>query len=249
MRAVPFLSLARTFARSFLIQGSWNYRSMLGCGFAFAMMPSLRAIYRDDPHALRRALDRHLDHFNAHPYLSGVALGAAIRLEAEGADDEAIRRFKVAVRGPLGGLGDTLVWALWLPAASLVALVAFWLGAPGWLAAVSFLIVYNVVHVGLRAWGFRAGLAAGRGVGAKLAQADLAGLTGRLKPGAVVVLGALTGVLLTADGGLAGAGPGWMLAGVGAIGLGLGFGHRSWRPAAAVTVAVTLILGVWGMLT
>lgn len=238
-----------TFARSFLIQGSWNYRTMLGCGFAFALSPALRAIHRDDPHAVRRALDRHLDLFNAHPYLSGVALGATLRLEAEGADDEAIRRFKVAVRGPLGGLGDALVWALWLPAVAVVALSAYWMGAPGWLTALSFVIVYNVGHVGLRLWGLRVGLRAGRGVGAQLAEADLAGMAGRIKPWAVVALGVLAGVVASSDRGLAGAGVEWVVAGVGGVVVGVWIGHRSWRPAAAVTVAATLILSLWGVLT
>ena len=33
---------ASSFLRQFIIQGSWNYRSMLGSGFAFCMIPLLR---------------------------------------------------------------------------------------------------------------------------------------------------------------------------------------------------------------
>ncbi len=78
-------TLAAAFARSFLIQGSWNYRTMLGSGFAFAMLPALRLIFKGDPAGLEASLRRHLEHFNAHPYLSNVALGAVLRLEADGA--------------------------------------------------------------------------------------------------------------------------------------------------------------------
>ena len=76
--------LASVFARSFLIQGSWNYRTMLGSGFAVAMLPALRLIFRENPVALEASVRRHLEHFNAHPYLSNIALGAALRLEADG---------------------------------------------------------------------------------------------------------------------------------------------------------------------
>jgi PTS system mannose-specific IID component len=174
-------ALAATFARSFLIQGSWNYRTMLGSGFAFAMLPGLRRLFRHDPEALAASVHRHLEHFNAHPYLSDVALGAALRLEADGEDADTVRRFKTALRGPLGGLGDALVWASWLPAVSVAALSLIWLGAPGWVAALAFLGVYNAGHIGLRAWGFRAGLQEGSGVGRRLSDASLGVWTERVR--------------------------------------------------------------------
>ena len=68
------------FLRSFLIQGSWNNRTMIGGGFAFALLPILRRVHRGDPEAFREALQRHSEHFNAHPYLANLALGAASRM-------------------------------------------------------------------------------------------------------------------------------------------------------------------------
>ena len=35
--------------RTFAVQGSWNYRTMIGGGMAFAMLPLLRRIYAGDP--------------------------------------------------------------------------------------------------------------------------------------------------------------------------------------------------------
>lgn len=238
--------LASVFARSFLIQGSWNYRTMLGSGFAFAMLPVLRRIFGADPRAFEASLGRHLEHFNAHPYLSSIALGAAARLEADGEDAEAVRRFKTAVRGPLGGLGDALVWASWLPAVSTVALTLFWLGLPGWLAVMVFLVVYNIGHVGLRAWGFRAGLAEGRTVARSLGRAAFSAWTERLRALAGLLLGALVGAVLAADGGLGDAGPLWGALGAGAFVGGALLGHRVWRPAAVAVVAAVASLATWG---
>jgi PTS system mannose-specific IID component len=241
-------ALAATFARSFLIQGSWNYRTMLGSGFAFAMLPGLRRLFRHDPEALAASVHRHLEHFNAHPYLSDVALGAALRLEADGEDADTVRRFKTALRGPLGGLGDALVWASWLPAVSVAALSLIWLGAPGWVAALAFLGVYNAGHIGLRAWGFRAGLQEGSGVGRRLSDASLGVWAERVRAASAGLLGLLVGVVLAADDGLRGAGAHWGVLAVMAFLAGLLVGPRLWRPAAVLVVAAVALLATWGLL-
>lgn len=234
-------AIASVFLRSFLIQGSWNYRNMLGGGFAYALLPVLRRLYRE-PAARAKAVGRHLELFNAHPYLSNVALGAAVRLESEGADPETVRRFKLAVRGPLGSLGDRLMWATWLPGVSLMALTLYWIGLPGWVAVVAFLLVYNLGHVGLRLWAFRIGLADGREIGSRLATADLSGLAFRLQKVAAFCLGALVAAVLVGGQGLGAAGPTWIVLATAAALAGLFVGHRAWRPA-----AVTVVLAVGGI--
>jgi len=241
-------TLAAAFARSFLIQGSWNYRTMLGSGFAFAMLPALRRIFQGDPEGFEASVERHLEHFNAHPYLSNVALGAALRLEADGEDAEEVRRFKTAVRGPLGGLGDALVWASWLPAVSMAALALFWLGSPGWVAVMVFLVVYNLGHVGLRAWGFHAGLAEGRGVARSLSRASLGAWTERVRAAAALLLGLLVGAVLGGDGGLGDAGPLWGGLAIAAFVGGAIVGHRLWRPTAVAVVAAVAAVATWGLL-
>lgn len=239
-------TIAAAFARSFLIQGSWNYRTMLGSGFGFAMLPALRRIFQGDPRSLEDSLGRHVEHFNAHPYLSNVALGAVMRLEADGEDADAVRRFKTAVRGPLGGLGDALVWASWLPAVSMAALVLFWLGAPGWLAVLVFLVVYNAGHVGLRAWGFRAGLAEGRDVARSLGRASFATWTERVRATAGLLLGLLVGAVLASGGGIGSSGPFWGALAAAAFVGGALVGHRLWRPAAVAVVAAVALVATWG---
>ena len=240
-------SVISTFMRSFMIQGSWNYHTMIGSGFAFSILPALREFFGRTDEALEEPLRRHLEHFNAHPYLSSVALGATLRMEAEGEDPETIKRFKVAVRGPLGSLGDALVWASWLPTVSLVALITFWLGAPGWVCVLVFLGLYNAGHIGLRIWGFRAGLHEGRRVGRHLGQAALGLWTERIRSSATLLLGALAGLILASDGGLGEMGMLWTgLAGAAFLG-GLVGGHLVWRPAAVAVVVAVALLATWGV--
>lgn len=245
--ALPRRTLASAFARSFLIQGSWNHRTMLGTGFAFAMLPALRALFREDPRTFEAAVRRHLEHFNAHPYLANLALGAVLRLEADREDAEAVRRFKTAVRGPLGGLGDALVWAAWLPAVSLAALSLIWLGVRGGGAVLVFLLLYNAGHLGLRIWGFRTGLANGRSVARSLGAAALSRWTERVRSLAALLLGLLCGTLLVGEGGLSDAGPVWAGLASAAFAAGALVGHRLWRPAAVATVAAVALLATWGL--
>jgi mannose/fructose/N-acetylgalactosamine-specific phosphotransferase system component IID len=241
-------AITSSFLRSFLIQGSWNYRTMLGSGFAFAMLPGLSRLFGGNRERLEAAIARHAGHFNAHPYLACIALGAALRMEADGADPEEIQRFKTAVRGPLGGLGDALIWATWLPSVSMAAVALYWFGAPGWVAVVFFLTVYNAGHLALRTWGFAIGLQAGQRVGQRLADAALADWTSRLRAGGVLILGLLSGAVLGGGGGLADSGVLWTgLAGAGFV-LGLLVGHHVWRPTAVAVVGAIMLIGAWGIL-
>src|SRR5690606_5329083 len=123
---------------------------------------ALREIYRGQPERLNEAVERHSGLFNSHPYLAPVALGAVASMEAAGDDRVIIERFKTAVRGSLGTLGDRLVWATWRPVCLLFALALALAGASWWAVVAAFLLVYNVGHGWLRLWGFRAGLAEGR---------------------------------------------------------------------------------------
>src|SRR5437763_1564362 len=97
---------------------------------------------------------------------AALAAGAAARAEHDGGPRAQVERLRTALCGPLGSLGDRLVWAGWLPLTSALALigVALGLGLP---AVLGFVVVYNVGHVALRWWALRAGWT----YGARVAQA------------------------------------------------------------------------------
>lgn len=145
-------------ARLLVVQGSWNYETMMGNGIAFAMEPALRRLPGGrDGEQYRTAMGRESRYFNAHPYLAGLAVGALARAELEGDSASRIERFRAACCGPLGSVGDTLVWAGWLPLCSLIALVAFGAGHEPLTVVLVFLGAYNVGHIALRAWTLEAG--------------------------------------------------------------------------------------------
>ena len=252
MSAVTSSARVSAFLRSFTIQGSWNYRTMLGGGFAFSLLPVLRRVFQGSQ--LNEALRRHTEHFNSHPYLAGLALGATAKLEADGYDPELVRRFKTAIKGPLGGLGDALVWAAWLPATALLGLIAHFAGALPWVSVLVFLLPYNLGHLALRLWGFRTGLRWGHEVGRVLRDAALARRTETVNRAGALLLGVLVGLMCTvrpetAAVALRGGALEifWLVLAAGAFVAGLVGGVRLWRPAAVVVVgAVVGILTLAG---
>ncbi len=229
------------FLRSFAIQGSWNYRTLLGAGLAFTLLPALRRLYGGDPARLDEAVRRHSGIFNSHPYLAPVAVGALAELEEEGEDAAVIERFKAAIRGSLGTLGDRLVWAGWRPVCLLFALVLVVLRVRWWLVLLVFLLVYNVGHLALRSWAYHLGLSRGRGVGEQLRRSWVPQLQRLMTLAGAFLLGVLLPLL--AAGRLAGAQLAlpWVLAAALAAVLGARFGESVRRPIALALAGFALV--------
>jgi len=166
---LPFATRLAMFLRLFAVQGSWNYETMMGTGIAFAIEPALRLLPGGkDGAAYRAALARESGYFNAHPYLAGLAVGGLARAELEGDAGARIERFRGASCGPLGSVGDQLVWAAWLPFCSLLGLLAFGLGFGPLVVVLTFLVSYNTGHLALRAWALDAGWREGLHIAAVL---------------------------------------------------------------------------------
>lgn len=216
---LPFMTRVAMFLRLLAVQGAWNYETLIGNGIGFAVEPALRRLPGGrDGDAYRAALARQSQYFNAHPYLTSVAVGALARAELEGEAPERIERFRTALCGPLGALGDRLVWASFLPLCSFAALVVFGAGGSPLATVITFLGLYNIGHLGLRIWGLQAGwrrgLAVAQSLGHPMLQhappqlgrlaAALAGLALPLAlhrvigPGRVLLGGTLAAVLVGA---------------------------------------------------
>ena len=100
--------------RSTFLQGSWNYERMQNGGWAFAMIPAIRKLYKTKEERAD-ALKRHLEFFNTHPYVASPIIGVTLALEEERAngapiDDITIQGVKVGMMGPLAGIGDPVFW-------------------------------------------------------------------------------------------------------------------------------------------
>jgi mannose/fructose/N-acetylgalactosamine-specific phosphotransferase system component IID len=241
----------RLLLRSFLIQGCWNYRTMVGTGLAWALLPALKLRERDrqsrgETDGGADAVARHLGHFNGHPYLMTVALGALAREELNGSDPERVRRFRRVLPAPLGSLGDTAIWAAWRPACLLAALLAALLGAPSFLIVAGLLLAYNVVHLGVRIWGVRAGWAQGVEVGRALGAARFPVWAERIGRVGVLVLGLLLGLLLVEGLQAGGWGLFWLAGAAASLGVGLRGGASAGRHGSVLILVLILGGFIWG---
>jgi mannose PTS system EIID component len=149
--------------RCFFVQASWNFKSMLGLGFCFCIIPLSRRLFASKEER-SEFLRRHLEFFNAHPYFVGFCLGAVVKLEEESIhkkwpDKRPISIFKERMTGPLGGLGDQLFWNRIKPATVAVGVL---IGLRyGWIAIPIFLFIYNVPHIYMRIKSFNLSYALG----------------------------------------------------------------------------------------
>lgn len=174
----------RSLLRLFAVQGTWNYERMLGVGMGYAAEPLLEDLRRIDPARHAEAVVRSAEFFNSHPYLAGLALGASVKAEYDGAPGAQVSRLRTALCSPLGALGDQLFWAGVLPAMLGLTLAAVALGANGW-AVVAFLVAFNLVRAWTGSWALRTGLRSGMMVGAAINASFL--------PRAAAVAGAAAG--------------------------------------------------------
>ncbi len=155
--------------RMLSIQSGWNYEVLLGTGIAFCIEPALRLLDGGKTGvAYREAVARESQYFNAHPYMAALAVGALARAELDREPPARIERFRTALCGPLGSVGDRLVWAAWLPFCSLIGLAAFGAGIGPARVVILFLALYNAGHIALRVWGLETGWRRGLGVATAL---------------------------------------------------------------------------------
>ncbi|HZI20910.1 MAG TPA: PTS system mannose/fructose/sorbose family transporter subunit IID [Gemmatimonadales bacterium] len=229
-------SLGRALLRLFTVQGSWNYERMQGIGMGVSEQPLIRDLAGNGT-AYRAAVARAAQFFNAHPYLCGLAVGATARAEHDGVPPEQVVRLRTALCGPLGALGDRLVWAGWLPLTSGLALIGVALGL-GVRAVLGFLIVYNIGHVALRWWALRAGWTYGGRVATALREPVLQRATTLSAPAMALVTGAALPLVAQS---LASGFVGWTRVALAVVAAG-GFALLWWRRARLTGLRFGLVL-------
>ncbi len=107
-------ALAKSCSRhSWALQWCWNYERMQAAGYAYAMVPIIKELYSSEEDQCRQ-LERHMVFYNCHPGGSSLIHGADVALE-ENYQPEVGDNLKVALMGPLAGIGDTIQAVLITP--------------------------------------------------------------------------------------------------------------------------------------
>lgn len=144
--------LKRLFWRSIPYEHSWNYERMGHIGFMWALMPILRKLYPQDAD-FKAALKRHMELYNVTPYISTLPMSIAAAMEEVNAtednfDTSAISNVKLALMGPLSGVGDAFYWGTLRILATGVGTSLALQGSI--LGPILFLLVFNVPHYIIR---------------------------------------------------------------------------------------------------
>ncbi|MTI49396.1 PTS system mannose/fructose/sorbose family transporter subunit IID [Sporosalibacterium faouarense] len=147
--------------RSLFLQASFNYERMQSAGWLFSMSPGLAKIHKNKKD-LSKSMKMHMEFFNTHPFLVTFIMGIVAAMEEKKKDLQTIRGIKVATMGPLGGIGDALFWLTLLP---ICAGIGASLAIEGSVAGpILFLVIFNIVHFGLRFglmhYGYKTGVSA-----------------------------------------------------------------------------------------
>ena len=152
--------LMTLFFRSFLLPACYSMDRMQAPGFAYSMISVLKKLYGDDKEKLKEALCRHSEVYNNTFACSPFVLGIAAAMEEEAASNQAfdvssINAIKVALMGPLSGIGDTFFWGTFRIIGSGIGISLAM--QRNLLGPVLFLLIYNIPNFLVRYYGVQFG--------------------------------------------------------------------------------------------
>lgn len=127
------------------LEWGFNYERMQATGIAYAMLPALRELYDTEEEVCEHAI-RHMQFYNCHPGASAVIAGVATALE-EDYQTEMSDALKVALMGPMSGIGDTIQAVLVKP--------IFFIIAASMAAEGSFLSIPVIIFPFVALWALR----------------------------------------------------------------------------------------------
>lgn len=104
-----------TTLRAYLLQNAFNYSNYQGVGYANILYPALRKMYKNDDEKLKKALIENIEFYNTNPhFVPFVSNLQLVMLENNRPTSEA-RSMKMALMGPLAGIGDSMSQFLLAP--------------------------------------------------------------------------------------------------------------------------------------
>ena len=180
---------------------SWNYPRQMHLAFCMMIEKCLRKIYKDDPEKYKEALQRNLEFFNCSMYVttfigSIVASMEEMNAKQDDFDPTSISTMKVALMGPLAGIGDSLFFGT-------IRIIAIGIGTSlaaqgNILGTLLFLLVFNVPAFLVRYFGAMKGYELGANY---LEKIQKSGMMDKFMMAAsivgVMVIGGMTKELIT----------------------------------------------------
>ena len=97
----------KTALRAYWLQNGFNYNNYQGIGYANMLFPALRKIYTNDDD-LREALKENIEFFNTNIHLVTFIANLHLGMLDNGQSHQDAKNLKVALMGPLAGVGDSI---------------------------------------------------------------------------------------------------------------------------------------------
>ncbi len=191
------------FIRSLSCPFSFGYEKQENMAYAYAMIPALKKIYADNKKGMSEALKRHLAFFNITNQCNTFCLGMSIAMEEEAAANEdfdanIINNTKVALMGPLSGIGDSLFWGTFKILATSIGTVYSLKGSV--LGPILYWLAYNIPAFACRIGLFHAGYGSGTKF---LTDAKTKSAMNKLMKGATIlglfIIGAMTASIVSVN--------------------------------------------------
>lgn len=156
------------FFRSMWLMFCTSYTKQQGTTFGWTMIPYLEEIYGKGTDQFYEAMSRHQDFFNTTPGMSPFIFALVIEMEKERKaaldagkefDESAIEAIKVALMGPLAGIGDSI----FVGALRIIAIgIAIGFSQEGSvLGPILFALVFNIPNLLIRFFGAKFGFQLG----------------------------------------------------------------------------------------
>jgi len=192
MRTIDF---AKIFFRSLSIESSFNFSRMQNIGLAYSLIPLVKRLGGDRKVAAR-ILERHIQFFNSHPYMTGPIIGSVVRLEenCKGGDCPEAVKLKKSLMSPYAAMGDPFFWGALKPLSLIVGVIIAIKGLI--LAPLVSILIYNSIHIWVRLKGFVEGYRDGRGAIDFLKTINMPEISGKIRWASVLLLSLLTAVIL-----------------------------------------------------
>lgn len=133
--------------RSYFLQNGFNYSNYQGLGYANMLYPALRKIYTDDEEFAEN-LRLNTVFYNTNPQLIPFISSIHLVMADSGMPFEEIKGIKMALMGPLSGIGDSLSQFALAPLFSTIFASLAMDGVT--LAPMLFLLTFNAVLISIK---------------------------------------------------------------------------------------------------
>lgn len=94
--------------RSYFLQNGFNYNAYQGVSYLFTILPALKKIYKDEPDKLKETAAANIEFYNTNPQMIPFITSMQLAMYDHGEDIENARSIKMALMGPLSGIGDSI---------------------------------------------------------------------------------------------------------------------------------------------